>query len=214
MLNLGRVCSSEKENRKEIYQNISVYNSSKKIGSKEMKIYIFSDLSPWLKLNPSSKISYNNDNLCNAIYVMHITYHLVPQYLCDMGSNSHLSKTWHFLTCLDYLIWCWYSQGSLPCNSSSNKYQSTSSSSNTLSCVPSTKSCACLFLLQNPIQTQEKMIVPLQEGRDLCGQQALWQNPSQRVLHHLKYATDTSLFTFWGVPAGRYTLDCSLAPLY
>lgn len=41
MLKLGTVCSSEKENRKEIYQNISVYNSSKKIGSKEMKIHIF-----------------------------------------------------------------------------------------------------------------------------------------------------------------------------
>lgn len=111
-------------------------------------------------------------------------------------------------------MWCWCSQGSLSCNSSSNKNQSTSSSSNTLSCAPSTKGGACLFLLQIPIRTQEKTIVPLQEGRDVCGQRALWKNPSQRVLHHLKYTTDTSLFTFWGVPAGRHTLDCSLAPLY
>ena len=82
-----------KENRKDISQNISVYNSSKKVGSKEMKKKYFSDLSPWLKLNPSSQISYNNDNLCNAIFVMHRTYHLVPQYCCDVGSNSHLSRT-------------------------------------------------------------------------------------------------------------------------
>lgn len=54
-------------------------------------------------------------------------------------SNSYLSRTWHFLTCLDYLIGCLYSQGSLPCNSGSNKNQSTSSSLNTMSCVPSTK---------------------------------------------------------------------------
>lgn len=44
--------------------------------------------------------------------------------------------------------------------------------------------------------------------------QGLRKNPSQRVLHHLNYATDTLLFTFWGIPAGRYTLDCSLAHLY
>ena len=63
-------------------------------------------------LNPSSsKISCNSCNLCNAS--IHVIYHLVPQYLYDVGSNSHLSRTWHFLTCLDYLIWCLYSQGSV-----------------------------------------------------------------------------------------------------
>lgn len=162
MLTLGTVCSSEKENRKEIYQNISVYNSSKKIGSKEMKKYIFLIyLHGWSLIHLPK---YNNDNLYNAIYVMHITYHLVPQYLCDVGSYSHLSRPWHFLTCLDYLIWCLYSQGSLPHNSGSNKNQSTSSSSNTFSCVPSIKPCAFLFLLQNPVWTQEKTLFHCKKG--------------------------------------------------
>lgn len=155
----------KKENRKGISQNISVHNSSKRQDQKKWKYIYISDLSPWLKLNPSSQISYNNDNLCNAIFVMHRTYHLVPRYCCDVGSNSHLSRTWHFLTCLDYLIWCLYSQSSLSRNSGSNKNQSTSSSSNTISCVPPAKRCACLFLLQNPVQAQEKTLVPLQEGR-------------------------------------------------
>lgn len=140
--------------KKNTHPNSQFTNSSKTVRAKEAKDTYFSDLSAWIMLNPSSaKVSCNNYNLCNAS--MHITYHLVPQYFCDVGSNSHLSSTWHSLTCLDYLIWCLYSQGSLPCNSSSNKNQSTFSSLNTRSRVPSPKPCgspcACLFLLWNPV---------------------------------------------------------------
>lgn len=116
---------------------------------------------------------------------MHVTGHWAPPHHF-YGSKSHWSKTWHFLTCLDYFIWMLIFPGLIPLQF---KLQQNSSylqfEHNVLFSSSLVVHLVHAYFSFKPVFRPKKGLVPLQEERDECDTKVPERIPAkgQRTTH-------------------------------